>query len=264
MSNAAEDLNNYEKSILDDPPWNYIWFLGSILSALCLIMQIVLYIKRPTLRKSDPMMLTQLTVARLINSVLELLITRSLINLYTRDLMFAMFIQTDAASVCWTVVYTTKLYEEFVQVFVNKKCNFCVLSVLIWTVITIPLGVLCPVFLYCGHFIEYYNVYIILKLIVLTINVLFFFRIVFVIITKSYNSNRNFSAHIKTCAITFVLICIAGLQQLSLLIISDFLIQFSFDVNVSDKLLDSVLIINSYQTITITIIFLILAKNSTK
>lgn len=241
-------------SVLPSPLENYIWITGIILSSLCLVLQIVLFVIRPRIRKMDQKVLTQLTVARLMNTILEFLVGNYLFNIYTLDVIFALYMQTDVVLICWMFVYTKNLYEKVVLVFVLQKWNFILLSVLIWTVVSIPLGVLCPVFLSCfpDHFTTFYAVYTWLKFIVLSLNILFFCRIFYVIVNKSKNSNRNFTEIIRTCVISFILVCITSLQ----VFVNDI---FSYIDAVKTN---AFCLINSYQAIAVTIIFLILARNN--
>lgn len=254
MANETQDNSTDVFDDISDEPSEvekYIWLTGIALSTLCLILQLVLFKIRPQLRKMDQKILTQLTVARLLNSILEYLMTCGVFNLYTRDVTFALYLQTDIVLVCWMFVYTKNLYDKVVLVFALQKWNFVILSVLIW-ILTIPLGVLCPVFLMLGYFTEFYQAYSLLKFAILTVNVLFFCRIFYVIINRSKNSNRNFTEILKTCIISFILVCLTSLQ----VFVNDIL---SFlEVNITTN---AFCVINSFQAIAATIIFLILARN---
>ncbi|KAF9823397.1 hypothetical protein SFRURICE_006610 [Spodoptera frugiperda] len=189
----------------------YIRYVGIAISSLCLILQLVLYIIRPKIRKLDQKILTQLTVARLINSIMELLMTYQYFNDYTKDLVFALYFHTDAALISWMFVFTNNLYEKVVLVFVIKKISFLILSLLVW-IIAVPIGVLCPVSLVNDFFFDYYKVYSWLKFVVLTVNLLFFGRIFYVIATRNQQTNRNMKDIVKTCIISFVLVCMTSLQ----------------------------------------------------
>lgn len=243
------DLHFLEQNVVASS----IWISGIVLSTICLILQLVLFKILPRIRKIDQKILTQLTVARLLNTLLEFIMSHMLFNLYTRDIIFALYLQTDAVLVCWMFIYTKNLYDKVVLVFALQKWNFVHLSLLIW-LLTIPIGVLCPVFLILEYFTEYYKVYAWLKFIILTVNVLFFCKIFYVIITRSKKSNRNFTDIIKTCVISFILVCITSIQ----VFVTDIL---SY-LEASDNVTDPFCIINSFQVLAVTIIFLILAKNS--
>ena len=260
MSNVTVNETMFKGTGAHDPGGlprevvNYIWITGIILSSLCLMLQVILFITKPKIRKIDQKMLTQLTVARLMNTILEMMLINFIFNKYTKDLTFALYTQTDAVLICWMFVYTKNLYEKLVLVFVLRKWNFTVLSLMIW-ILTIPVGLLCTLFLslFVEYFGVFYKVYAWIKFITLTFNVLFFVRIFYVIVT-SRHSERNFSEIIKTCVISFLLVCITSLQ----VFINDSL---SY-LDVSKSFRNALCIINSYQVLAVTIIFLILTKNN--
>lgn len=229
-----------------------VWLIGIAISTSCLILQIVLVIIRPKLRKLDQKILIQLTVARLLNSIMELLMTYQYFDDYTKDPTFALYLQTDAVLVSWMFVFTKNLYDKVVVVFVTYKCNFLLLSVLIWT-LTIPVGILCPVSLQNGFYIELYKTYAWVKFIVLTMNLLFFARIFWVIINKSNTGNRNMKNIVKTCIISFLLVILTSLQ----VFINDILSYLEVTA-----VSEAFCLINSFQVVPATVIFLILAQNS--
>uniref|UniRef100_A0A2H1WAB5 SFRICE_023168 n=1 Tax=Spodoptera frugiperda TaxID=7108 RepID=A0A2H1WAB5_SPOFR len=213
MSNATHTDAKVNEATLsfESTPELCIRIVGIAISSLCLILQLVLYKIRPKIRKLDQKILTQLTVARLINSIMEMLMTDQYFNDYTKDLVFALYFHTDAALISWMFVFTKNLYEKVVLVFVLKKISFLILSLLVW-IIVIPIGVLCPVSLVVDFFLDYYKVYSWLKFIVLTMNLLFFGKIFYVIATRNQKTNRNMKDIVKTCIISFVLVCMTSLQ----------------------------------------------------
>ncbi|PZC82210.1 hypothetical protein B5X24_HaOG211018 [Helicoverpa armigera] len=139
MSNSTEDVDIKQAEHYPPPSdiENAIWSIGIGLSVQCLILQLALFVRLPRVRKMDQKILTQLTAARLINNIMEFLIANLLLNQYTLDVTYALYMQTDLAMVCWMFVYTRHLYDKVVLVFTLQKWNFIVLSVLIWT-LTIP------------------------------------------------------------------------------------------------------------------------------
>ncbi|CAH0625259.1 unnamed protein product [Chrysodeixis includens] len=256
MSNATE-LNN--TAPLDDEfeePENlavkYVWLFGIVVSSLCFITQAVLLYLRPKIRKLDQKILTHLAAARLMNTILEYVMSHLLFNYYTKDLTFALYLQTDIVLVCWMFIYTKNLYDKVVLVFALQQRNFLLLSILIW-VLTIPIGVLMPVFIQINVFDEAYRAYAWLKFLVLAVNLLLYGKIFYVIITRNRNSNRNFTDIIKTCVISLILVCITSLQ----VFLTDILTYFES----GDIVTDTFCILNSFQVVAVTIIFLILAKN---
>lgn len=253
MSNATHTDAQVNEATLsfESTPELCIRIVGIAISSLCLILQLVLYKIRPKIRKLDQKILTQLTVARLINSIMELLMTDQYFNDYTKDLVFALYFHTDAALISWMFVFTKNLYEKVVLVFVLKKISFLILSLLVW-IIVIPIGVLCPVSLVVDFFLDYYKVYSWLKFIVLTMNLLFFGKIFYVIATRNQKTNRNMKDIVKTCIISFVLVCMTSLQ----VFINDILSYLEMTT-----LSNIFCLINNYQVIPATVIFLILSKN---
>lgn len=184
--------------------------------------------------------------------------SRTLFNLYTRDITFILYMQTDAVVICWMSIYTKNLYDKVVIVFPLKNWKFLRLSLLGW-LLTIPIGLLCPILLILDHFIEYYKVWVSLKLIVLSMNMLVFCKIFYVIINKCIESKTNFAGIMKACVISFILVCITGLHALLQCMLEHVLTYLWSPVNMT--WIDACYILNSFQAIPITVIFLILTKN---
>ncbi|PZC82211.1 hypothetical protein B5X24_HaOG211019 [Helicoverpa armigera] len=253
MSNTSQETEAISESFR----WpsnieNCIWIVGLGLSVQCLIIQVLLFVGLPRVRKMDQKILTQLTAARLINNIMEFLISNMIMNEYTLDVTFALYLQTDLVMICWMFVYTRHLYEKVVLVFTLHKWNFILLSVLIWTIM-IPSGVLCPITLMLGYFQQYYNLCAGLKFIVLAANIVFFCRILHVMVSRSRVCERNVSDIIKTIVITLLFVFLTILQVLVNDILSVFNVQSATDV---------FFIINSYQPLVATILFVMLSMNS--
>lgn len=247
------------------------WFLGISFSVVCLLAQMFIYIVLPLSRKLDQKILTHLTVARLLNSIIEYLILRlkttSLPIL--RDVIFAVYLQTDTALFCWMFFFTKILYFKMVQeVFaMNDKISFILVSVTIWLG-TLLIGILCPVFLNIDlhnrkngrdtkHFVMFYDVYGIVKFIILTINLLFFCRIFWVAMKMKTERDVNVKGVLKTCLVSFILVSITSLQVL----LTDF---SSYFLNKYEQLNLDFKVINSFQVLAITTIFVILTKGICK
>uniref|UniRef100_A0A2H1VJM4 SFRICE_033466 n=1 Tax=Spodoptera frugiperda TaxID=7108 RepID=A0A2H1VJM4_SPOFR len=232
----------------------YVRIVGIAFSSLCLILQLVLYKIRPKIRKLDQKILTQLTVARLIHSMMELLITYKYFDDYTRHLVFALHLQTDAVLISWMFVFTKNLYEKVVLVFVIKNIRFLKLSLLVWF-LAVPVGVIHTVSLVKGFFVHYYIVYSSFKFIVLVINLLYFGRIFYVI---RNNTKLKIKAIIKASIIFFLLLCVT-----SIFVFIQIILEMLFGFEVYRTLNRIINCINIYQVVPATIIFLILTKKCT-
>lgn len=230
-----------------------LWIIGLVISALCVVLQFVLYVIRPEIRKLDQKILTQLTIARLSNTLFEYLLVNLYSSLDTSGLIFACYQYTDTVLVCWMFVYAKNIYNKLVSVFV-LEWNFIKQSLVIW-ICAIPVGALCPTFMEMKFYTEYYQSYVWVKLLVLLVNLTFFFRILLIVIHKSYKGNvsRNVVDILKTCIISFILVCITSLQALLQVVLTDVMTYF--------KEGSVFFVLNSFQAVADTIIFLILAKN---
>lgn len=235
--------------------YKVFWLIGTALSVQCLLIQFFLYAVLPSSRKLDQKILTQLTLARLANVILEYFVMNgSSTDTKIRDALFALYFQTDAALVCWMFVFTKNLYDKVILVFALKKISFVLVSVSIW-LLTLPVGLLCPLFLNVDsdkNFDTFYFVYSIVKFIILFLNLIFFCRIFWVAISR--RTDRDLKGLLRTCAVSFILVCITSLQVL----LTD-LTAFFADENM-EMLNYAFSVLNSYQVLPITVIFVILSK----
>lgn len=235
-------------------PMKIVWFTGFGVSLQCLVIQLFLYAVLPSSRKLDQKILTQLTIARLGNIIFEyLVLVGHTYDPNVRDAIFALYMQTDAALICWMFVFTKNLYEKVILVFSLKKISFALVSVSIW-LLTLPVGILCPLFLNkrdSNEFDIFYEVYAIVKFVILCMNLLFFCRIFYVAISR--RNDRDLSGLLRTCLVSFNLVCITSLQVL----ITDLTSFFSENLVMLNQAFS---IINSFQVFPITVIFVILSK----
>lgn len=239
--------------------YKIFWLIGFSVSVLCVLIQLFLYVILASSRKLDQKILTQLTVARLGNVIVEYFVMGGTSDdPKIRDTVFALYIQTDAALIFWMFVFTKNLYDKVVLVFSLKKISFVLVSVSIW-LLTLPIGLLCPLLLsiHDGRgFNTFYFVYGIVKFIILSMNLLFFCRIFWVAISR--RPERDFKGLLRTCVVSFILVSITSLQVL----LTDLTTFFAKD---HEALLSFAFgVVNSYQVLPITIIFVILSKPGTE
>lgn len=244
------------------PSTQVFWLGGIVSSVVCISIQIFLYALLPSSRKLDQMILTQLTIARMGNNignyVMMALNIKDLAVLCAHPTL-GIHLLTDSAITIWMFLFTKNLYDKVIQVFTLKETNFVIVSVCVWLV-TIPIGVVCPIFLsfdynYCNIF---YFTYVLLKCIVLMINFLLFCRIFWVIMT--IKTDRDLKGLLRTCVISMMLLFVTSLQALVEIMLVDVTAYFLLIIKFSD-LGHSFKVINSYQVIAITAIFIVRSRD---
>lgn len=251
-----DTVNNCTMSELVTIEITIFWLIGITITAICLILQLVLFSLIPSCRKLDLKILTQITIARLINTAFEFIIMKDLVystwTLFASNLLYS---HSDCALVCWMFLFSKNLYDKVVQVFTTKKMTFALKSVIVW-LITLPVGVLFPIFTFNGMFSNDYSYlsilyksYAILKFVILIVNLLFFCRIFYVAITRRISGNNQ--GVMRTCVISFILVSISSLQVL----LTDFLSYFGHHLV---TIVFSV--VNSYQVLLVMVIFVNLVR----
>lgn len=235
------------------------WTTGIVLSTACLIIQLILYKYVPKIRKTDQMVLTQLTIARLLNTTVEFLLTFDIFNAMQSDILWGMLTHSEAVTICWMCVYTKILYDKFVIVLGVEDINFKVLSCLIW-LLTIPLGALDPVL--ATRYYEFFLFsYTWVKLGVLTVNMYFFFKIYNVILDVKMRANSKVASIVVSSVISFILFCITSFGSFVSILMTDVVPEYSHMDQILD---DGFLIMNSFAGIAITVIFVIRTKTQMK
>lgn len=261
MTNHSEltlNLTQLEDKAVDFEVLKTSWLIGIAVSAICLTIQLFILLLIPNSRKYDEKVLSQMTAARFLNTLCEFLICNGkFASGIWSEVVYALYFHSDFALICWMFVFTKNLYDKVVLVFVFEKLSMLVVSCLVWT-LTAPIGILCPVLLTLseGSFFQlYYKVYSHVKFFILLLNALVFFEIFHVAIRIGVDKSKNIRHLVKTAIIAFILICITSLQVL----VSDLLSYFKND----DQKMFVIFVfcvINSFQAIAITIIFIILAR----
>lgn len=238
------------------------WLGGITTSSVCLLIQILLYVVVPSSRKLDQMILTQLTIARMgkdIDNFVMMALQINDLEVLCAHVTLGLNLLTDAAITFWMFIFTKNLYDKVIQVFTLRETNFVVLSVCVW-LLTVPIGIVCPVFLsfnfrYCNIF---YIAFVVIKFIILSINFMFFCRIFWVII--NLKTDRDLKRLIKTCVVSLILLLITSLQAIVEVMFVDVSTYFFVLIKYKD-LGHTFKIINSYQVLAITAIFIVLSRD---
>lgn len=239
-----------------------LWCLGIGLSVTCLFIQMSIYIV-PLNRKLDQKILTQLTIARLLNIVFEYGSMYESKNSVQTCVIIMMYFYSDAALVCWMSVFTKRLYDRIVIVF-TEEMNFVRVTVLVW-LLSLPIGLICfaLMFFHANYIFKFCSVYCIVKCVVLSLNLLVFCRIFRVVFTVK--AERNFKSTLKTCIISFLLLSITSIQIFIRFFFTDatpFFLPTHDDYRNSFLILFSLLSI--YQVTAITLIFIMILNAANK
>lgn len=147
------------------------------------------------------------------------------------------------------------------DVFALNKTSFVLISVLNW-VLTVPIGVMCFMLMIIdpNYYGLLYYMYAFVKFIILALNLLIFCRLFWEVIKKNTESDANKKSMLKTCAVSFVLLCVLGVQAFLQLVLLLGLVSY-FTVY-AEQIVFVYLIMNSFQVVAITTIFVILTKAS--
>lgn len=217
---------------------------------------ICLFLIIPKCRKFDEQVLFQLAIARTMNTICEYYIVYYIINQHfiVINVIYTVYMQTDFVLLMWMFVFSKNLYDKVVNVFSIEKPTMFIRFVVIWTV-SIPIGLLCPFLINIRKFRLYYEVYAHVKLFIIIVNSLFFFKIFYVAITKA-NGTRNVRDIVKFAIIAFILICISSLQVFLTDILSFYYYKYMTLINIF-------CVMNSYQVVAFGVIFLNLASSNT-
>lgn len=236
------------------------WLIGFSVSAAGLIFQTFIYFLIPCSRKLDQKILTQLTIARLLNIALEYVVTCvTLTDSTLNDIIFGLYVQTDAALVLWMFAFSKNLYDGIMNVF-TPKSSFTLISVIIWCA-TIPIGILCPLLIELDlkqlmesgsrgkYFKTFYTIYAYQKFLILAVNLVLFG----VIFKTAISRNDRTVSLLRTCVVSCILVSISSVQVLVTDLFSNFMDNYP-------KVSLAFGVVNSYQVIAITVVFVILVR----
>ncbi|CAK1583030.1 unnamed protein product [Parnassius mnemosyne] len=259
MTNATRNATAPLESKPETDPdevFQIVWLVGISVSLVGLALKISFFILIPKCRNFDEEVLLQLTIARTLNTICEYCIMYVRSSNVIKDIIYTMYMQTDLVLVLWMFVFSKNLYNKVVYVFPVEKPNLVVMSGLIW-IISLPVGLICPSLLKLKHnvyFNIYYKVYAHIKLFVIVVNALIFFKIFSVAIRKGKSNAHSVKHYVKTAIIAFILICITSLQVL----VTDILSFYYYSYTMLVKIF---CVINSFQVIAISVIFVSLVNS---
>lgn len=238
------------------------WLVGICASYSGFVLQLIYLTLIPNCRKYDERVLTQLTIARSSNTVLEYLIMMNVIGKIkwriVKDILYVLYFHTDLVLVLWMYVFTKKLYDKVVIVFSTQDWSVLTISVIIWF-LPLPIAVLLQ-YVLTNHIYMFricYRVYAFTKFLVLFMNLFLFINIFGVVFRRGVNNTRNKLDFMKAAVISFMLVSMTSLQVMA----TDL---FSLFYGESDTLIKSFCVVNSYQVLLVTAIFVILANGKLK
>ena len=227
-----------------------LWLVGIFSSTMCLMLQSFLFICIPQSRKFDEVIVSEMTIARIINTILEFYIIyySANENYIVRVSAYLIYMHSDLVMLCFMFIFTKHLYNKIVVVFPMVTYNLSITSLITWLT-PLPISFLGPILLEINS--EYYsiflNVYTHVKFFICILNALVFVEIIRVAFRRN--------TFLKTAIITFVLVTVTSLQVL----VTD-LVNYYYEYIRSRCLLLVFCVINSFQVLVLTGIFIILVK----
>ena len=170
-------------------------------------------------------------------------------KMYMKDALGGVYLYTVTVLVLLMFVYANNLRDQVLSKRVWRKLNYSVVFPFIW-LLTTPVAVL--YFLYfCLEIIKnpnaLLNIYVVILVIVVTCNILFYFEILKQIINKK--SHKNFANLMTKIVISFILTCLTG---------SSIILKYLTD---SETVTYAVSVCNSFQVLAMTAMFLIPVGN---
>lgn len=236
-----------------------IWTVGILMSALAWFIQIFIFIRVSQSRIIDEIVLTQLSLARILNTCSEfVLIFETLNDPIARSALQFWNFYTDFVLPCWMFVFTKNLYDKVVSVFHQDwQKRIWTVTIVVW-ILPIPGAVIATYILRynTNYFHLFFNIYCILKFIIVIINSVLFiviFKISFTM-NKSNRYNRKWKSLLRTIIVAFILSCVSFIQVLTTDILSIF--------NGSNMLIEIFCVLNSFQVVAVTDIFIVIVRNN--
>lgn len=232
------------------------WLIGLSTSALCFLIQIIFFLLIRKSRKTDEKILAQITFTRNLVTVCEYYMYYIQKTRLSNDIMFTIYFVSDFALVCLMLVFAKNLYDNIVTVFSSRKIRLICISIIVW-VISLVFGFICIFILkYHINYFELYCklIYASIKFLIVTINLLIYFRIFYVAFKRGSESTRNVKDVIKTAFVAFLLVTTTCLQ----VVITDLISYFR---NIPTVLVKTFCVINSFHAVFITLIFVIILKS---
>lgn len=231
------------------------WLTGIAVSTTSFLCQIGFFFFYPPCRKYDEKTLCMLSFARTMNSITELCIISGIFKKKVFDIILVIYFYWDFVLVCWMFVFSKNLYDKVVAVFNVTQYSLTKVSIIIYTFSIVP-ALPCCLIGYMGFnlFQIYYKTYACTKFILLITNSYIFVRIFHVTFKNRGNHTRNVTHIVKAAIVSFILLCMTSLQTFvvdvyALIGHRGCLVTLSFCV------------INSFQTLAMTIIFAVLISS---
>ncbi|OWR48358.1 hypothetical protein KGM_205462 [Danaus plexippus plexippus] len=236
-----------------------LWLIGISVSLVGLLIQSFLFIMVPGCRKFDEIILTEMTTSRLLYTTCEcyIMFYVQYNGFIVKTVLLVLYIHTDITFVVLMFVFTKNLYNKLVVVFPLPTYNIVLTSVTTWLT-PFLISLLCPLLLNMkGSFFNiFYTSYAHIKFVVCVLNGFIFVEILRVAFKRGVGSNRNIRDYLKTACINFVLVSITSLQ----VCVTD-VISYYYSVIRSHTLVLIFCVINSYQVLALTGIFVVLVRS---
>lgn len=248
----VDPSENCNVFLLHHPAITSFWLTGIAVSTTSFLCQIGFLLFYRPCRKYDEKTLCMLSFARTMNSIAELFVMKLIFkNVYHIILMT--YFYWDFVLVCWMFVFSKNLYDKVVAVFIVSQYSLTKVSIFIYTFSIVP-ALPCVLIGYMDlkTFQIYYKAFACAKFLLLIINSYIFLRIFYVTFKNHGNLRTRSITHIvKAAIVSFILLCMTSLQTFIVDIYAlvgrpGCLIPFTF------------CIINSFQTLAMTVIFAIL------
>lgn len=234
-----------------------IWLTGIAVSTTSFLCQIGFFFFYPPCRKYDEKTLCMLSLARTMNSIVELCLVNGVFkDVYNIILVF--YFYWDFVLVCWMFVFSKNLYDKVVAVFNVSQYSLTKVSTIIYTFSILP-AFPCSLIRYMDFYIFqiYYKVYACTKFIMLITNSYIFVRIFHVTFKNHGNHTRNVTHIVKAAIVSFILLCMTSLQT--------FVVDIYALIGSPGCFITlSFCAINSFQTLAMTIIFAVLISSKIK
>lgn len=253
MSNVTEEID-FAGHGLGSPVFEQVavtlWLVGIFSSAMCLMMQCLIFICIPQARKFDEVIVSEMTIARIINTILEFYIIYYIANdgYIVRVSGYLIYMHSDLVMLCFMFIFTKHLYNKIVVVFPMVTYDMSITSLLTWTA-PLPISCIGPILIEINS--QYYSIflkiYTHIKFFICILNALVFVEIIRVAFRRN--------TFLKTAIIIFVLVTVTSLQVL----VTD-LINYYYEYVRSRCLLLVFCVINSFQVLVLTGILIILVK----
>lgn len=230
------------------------WLTGIAVSAVSFLCQIGLLFCYPPCRKYDEKTLCMLSLARTMNSVAEFNVVNGVFQA-EYDIILVTYFYWDFVLVCWMFVFSKNLYDKVVAVFNVPQYSLTKVAIIIYTVSILPsLPSILIKFMEFKIFQIYYRVYASTKFVLLIINSYLFIRIFIVMFKNHGNRTRNIAHIVKAAVVSFILLCMTSLQT--------FIVDvYALIGNPGCLIPLSFCVVNSFQTLAMTIIFAILISS---